>query len=57
MNIAGEVTAPILSDAKYTEIKNNYLYIFLMFGSIIFFWILQQMLFGVAGTFFVSMVF
>jgi len=29
---------------------------FLMFGSVIFFWISQQMLFGVAGTFFVGMV-
>jgi len=57
MNIAGTVTAPIMTEEKYEEIHGNWLYMLLMFGSIIFFWISQQMLFGVAGTFFVSMVF
>merc|ERR1712086_1113523 len=50
-NIAGTVTAPIMTEEKYEEIHGNWLYMLLMFGSIIFFWISQQMLFGVAGTF------
>jgi hypothetical protein len=57
MNTAGEITAPILEDEFWDRNKDRHLMLFLIFAFVIFMWISQQMLFGVAGTFFVSMVF
>jgi hypothetical protein len=57
MNTAGEITAPILEDNMWERAKESNFMLFIIFGFVIFLWISQQMLFGVAGTFFISMVF
>jgi hypothetical protein len=56
MNTAGDITAPILEDAMWDRLKDSGLFLFIFFAFVIFIWASQAMLFGVSGTFFISMV-
>jgi hypothetical protein len=56
MNTAGDITAPILEQEMWNRLKDTNLFLFLFFAFVIFMWASQAMLFGVSGTFFISMV-
>jgi hypothetical protein len=56
MNTQGEITAPYLSEEMYARYHEQKLMLFLIFVFVTAMFVLQQLLFGLAGTFFIALV-